>query len=218
VVDKAVKSVLVVGKNSSVWNLIRNKVSFISNEVSHADVKSFDLDKEYDVAIVFSYSDSKQQNAELLSALSVYARKIVYISSMSCEYAEKGYRYNYPRIKLFCERYIKEKKNFESYEILRIGLVKESYENLKLSGCYYQTSLLSISERLDSICLGKRCSENDLVVEVNYPFSSRFESLFHAVYKFIQRPSFLSFIITRMLDVGLKVVSVGWYGYSEKFK
>lgn len=206
---------LVVGRNSSLWQLLKEKVSFSFDEVSHGELIDFDLSKTYETAIVFSYSNIKSENAIMLSALSVYAKDIIYISSISCEYAEQGYKYKYPKVKLFCERYLLEKRMFRSVEILRLGIVSETYENLQLSGKYYKTNLECLVKKLDEIVLNINSITN-IIERVEYPFSSIIEKRFYQFYKLIQNPSFISLVITRSIDVLLKIKSISWYGYSER--
>ncbi len=206
---------LVVGKNSSLWKLLKGNISFGYDEVSHRDVVDFELLKTYETAIVFSYSKIKSDNALMLSALSVYAKDIIYISSVSCEYAELGYKYSYPNVKLFCEQYLQEKNMFRSVDILRLGIVVETYKNISLSGKYYKTNLECLVKKLDGVIFN-RASVTDVIERVEYPFSSKIERNFHQFYKSIQNPSLISLIVTRSIDVLLKIKSISWYGYSER--
>lgn len=208
---------LIVGKNSRLWNTLKTRISFDYDEVSHKDIQGFLLNQMYEKAIVFSYSNSKNENAELLSALSVYVTNIIYISSVSVEYAELGFYYQYPRVKLFCEQFLLAKKNFISINITRIGLVLETFNYKKITGYYQITNIEKLACYLNECILSGR-SEIEFLVSVSYPKSSKLEEYIYALYKPLVKPNLLSFLVTRIFDVLIRSMGFYWYGYSEKKK
>ena len=211
------EKVLVVGKNSNLWSIINSQVDFDYDEVSSSNIKQFEVNQKYRLGIIFSYGPTEKDNAELLSALSVVVDNVVYVSSQSVLYAEAGYKYSYPRVKLFCEQYLKHKALFEEVTILRLGLVKETYSLSQLEGNYSVTSPEQLIRWLDEfVKIGS--SKVEVVSHVNYPFGSEISQIFHRVYKIIQKPNLISFITTRIMDYVLRKYGISWYGYSERFE
>lgn len=210
--------VLIVGKNSRVWSYTKEFVDFKVDEVSSSDILNFGIQKTYPLAIVFSYFPSKTENAKLLSALAPVAKSVVYISSDSVLYAESGYRYSYPSVKLFCEQYIKSKSLFESCEILRIGLVLETYSYLgRLTGEYTISKPKQIGEYLNNKVLQKN-KIIEVKEKVSFPFSNSLENKLNCFYRRVNKANIISFMFTRSLDLVFKKIGITWYGYNERFR
>jgi len=207
--------ILIVGKNSRLWKILKPKMDFDFTEVSHTELATFELKDSFDSAIVFSYSKKKNDNSELLSAISIYSEEIVYISTVSASYAENGYKYQYPNVKLHCENYLREKKCFKKTHIIRLGLILETYKPLNLSGRYCITSIEKLSIHINQI-VSKEANLVEFSETKTFEHSNRVEKAIYRIYKKLSKPSFISFMLTRPLDLIIKKLGFNWYGYNEK--
>lgn len=107
---------IIVGKNSQIYQSIRLKLNFDLIELSHT-YKDWKICKD-EVVVLFSVNKkSSYSNEKLLNdILSVNPKSIILISSMSV--LSSNYHYRYPKIKLSQEEVLKK---YSNYTILRIS-------------------------------------------------------------------------------------------------
>ena len=211
--------VIIIGKHSKLWSIVKNSVKYSYDEISYKNIINFDIDRSYQLAIVFSYSKSEKENAELFCALSKYVPKVLYISSTSVEYADNGYYYPYPRIKFFCENYLENKKIFKEVTILKLGLFPEIYwdDQERLFGEYNISTVEDFVNFLNQWTLNGS-SNIKVTCKKSFKTSGNIEKTIRKVYRIVRGKNIVSYIVTRLLDIILKKIGYTWYGYSERLK
>lgn len=200
---------VVVGRNSTVWNRVRPRLSETILELSHGDIGSAKLAPN-DVVWIFSYSRDDEENRRMFAALAAAgARRVVYVSSATAPVGERHRCYSYPRCKFRAERAASE---LLDARIVRLGLVYDRAEELP-GGTSLATTLASITDAIRlSLRSGPQAVSRDLFEPTAGRFGSAAERLAHRLYGALIR-TIPAPCLLRPLDLVLSALGWRWYGY-----
>lgn len=200
---------VVVGRNSAVWNRVAPRLDETVSELSHSEVGGARITAE-DVVWIFSYSRDDEQNRRLFAALgAVGARRVIYVSSATAPVGDRYRCYSYPRCKLRAERAAAE---LLDAQVVRLGLVYDRDDELP-GGTTLATTLSSIADAMrQTLRSGPQAVARDLFEPATGRFGSAAEKAFYRIYgaliRLVPTPCLL-----RPLDLVLSALGWRWYGY-----
>ena len=108
------KSLLIIGKNSKIWNKIKKNIrkNKVITEISHDQLRFLKKQKRFDEIWIFGYSKNVNENYDLLhSAVSIEYKKCFYFSSKTTNICQVTTDYRYPMIKKISEDFLKRYNN-----------------------------------------------------------------------------------------------------------
>ena len=195
-------NVIIIGKNSFIYNIIKKKLNKKIIAISHDEPF-----KKCSGKIVFLFSVDKKsyRNNDIILNRLVKSKpkKIVLISSLSCLVANENH-YKYPKIKLSQELYLKS--NFDSYSIIRLSTPIESNTSNRIPSClYFSNSLIDYINNSDKLSNKKLIH---IVDEIHLNKSSFYVKIYSSIIKIMGSR------ITRLFDLIFKYFSNYNYGYA----
>ncbi|MEM8858759.1 MAG: hypothetical protein AAGD96_10590 [Chloroflexota bacterium] len=216
-------AVLVVGRNSRLWPLLRPSFEhqlkgrrlIVCSSRDIYDLSETLLGQNIERAFVLSYAPNIKDNQKLLKNLRLLTPKLVYVSTLSVNAALEGYPYKYPFVKYATERLCKAPGFFDKVRILRLGLVEGTYSESKVAGKWHHTGLDALAVA-GVRAFGSARFDFEVVTEVRFrEFDSKTEDYAFRLYGRLLRIGPVMGTILRPVDVALKLLGWNWYGYHQ---
>jgi hypothetical protein len=207
------KSLLIIGKNSKIWNKIKKdiKKNRVITEISHDQLRFLKKQKRFDEIWIFGYSINVNENYDLLhSAVSIKYKKCFYFSSKTTNICQVTKDYKYPMIKKISEDFL---KRYNNTYIVRLGLVYGKTSDIPGGGSYvtsYKEIIKFINQDKRRIWYNKDIDLAKLIIK---NFSSEFERAVYKLYGLILMSGLFRPILLRPIDLILRLIGWRWYGY-----
>lgn len=221
--EKDVPRILVVGRNSKVWSLIKETEIIKNNiyrivSVSSREVYELScnlLFDRFDYVVILSYSMDEKENRKLLHNARFFSPRLIYISTCSVKAYDMGYHYKYPKVKRLAENYARNSNIFDRVVVIRLGILKGTIIERNMRGRYKVTSPEELASAICfPSCRGSYFEINNLYKDSEREFSNKKERIFFSVYRrIILFHPFMMFVM-RPLDLLLRKLSWNWYGYN----
>jgi hypothetical protein len=197
---------LIIGKNSKVYSLIKDKISDHISCSHKDDIEMLIKKNSIKKVLVLSNSPRLDENIKLIKLLYLSNVEICYISTSAAKYSSCQI-YAYPRNKRVAEQVIYQ--YFKRFLILRCGLIEGLHDHSKIHGRVPVTALNDICQNINKFIQEDLYGTLDLFKFTNIS-STALNLFFFKCYGFINN---LPLFISRPCDYILRLFKYHNYGY-----
>lgn len=197
---------LIIGKNSKVYSLIKDHISSHIPCSHKDDIRTLIKNNSVKKVLVLSNSSILDENIQLIKQLYMSNVEVCYMSTSAAKY-NSCQKYSYPRNKRIAEQVLHQ--YFEKFLVLRCGLIESLHDHSKIHGKVPVTSINDICHAINKFNSEGFYGTLDLFSFVNIR-SSKLNLFFYSCYHLINR---LPFVISRPCDFILRLLGYHNYGY-----
>ena len=197
---------LVIGKNSKVYSLIKDRIPAHISCSHQEGITKLIENHSIKKVLLLSYSPRLNENIQLVKLLYMSNVEVCYMSTSAAKY-ESCQKYSYPRSKRITEQVIYQ--YMDRFLILRCGLIESLHDLTKIHGRVPVTTVDDICKALNKFVLEDSYGTLDLFSFINVS-SSKLNLFFFNCYRIINR---LPIFISRPCDYVLRLLNYHNYGY-----